>query len=214
MIRLVVIGCLVLLTLCTSHPPLAIDTKNQTQHTIYVVRHGWHAGLVLPKEVIDGGLSILPLYYNGAEYYEVGWGDSGFYQHPDITLTLGAKALFWPTDSVMHVVAVPNSPLDYFANSTVIPMTLSHGQIELMVEFIANSFALDDNNNWRSIGSGLYGQSRFFHANGYYHGLYTCNSWTAEALQVAGVPMNQWLSLTSSSVTLQVKQANQVSENP
>lgn len=208
MMRLVVIGCLILLTLCTSHPPFVTDADNQTEHTIFLVSHGWHAGLVLPKEAMQGGLGMIPLYYNNAEYYEFGWGDSGFYQHPDITISLAAKALFWPSDSVMHVVAVPYRPEDYFANSTVIPITLSQGQIEKMVAFIANSFAVDDNNNWRRIGPGLYGQSRFFHGKGYYHGLYTCNSWTAEALQVAGVAMNQWLSLTSGSVTLQVKQAN------
>ena len=207
--RVVVIGCLILLTLCTSHPPLVIHSDNQDKHTIYVVSHGWHAGLVLPKEVMQDDLSIMPLYFNDVEYYEFGWGDSGFYQHPDITVSLAAKALFWSSDSVMHVVAVPRHPNDYFANSTVIPMKLSQRQIELMVAFIAKSFAVDDNNRWRRIGPGLYGESRFFHANGIYHGLYTCNSWTAEALQVAGVPMNQWLSLTSGSVTLQVKQAIQ-----
>lgn len=212
MTRLIVISTLILLTLCTSHvPPIhllsKVDNENQTKHTIYVVSHGWHAGIVLPKEVIAGGLSDLPLYYSNAEYYEFGWGDSGFYQNPDITISLGAKALFWPTDSVMHVVAVQRHPIDYFAHSTVIELNLNRSQIDLMVEFIASSFAVDDNGLWRRIGRGLYGQSRFFHGKGYYYGLYTCNSWTAEALKVAGVPMNQWFSLTSGSVTLQVKQA-------
>ena len=207
MLRLIVIAIFISLTVCTSNPPLK-TIKGEQSHIIYVVSHGWHAGIVLPKELLVNELKNLPFYYTDGQYFEIGWGDSGFYQNPEVTFALSVKALLWPTDSVMHIVALPRNPIDYFTQAQILELSLTDSQIKSMIAFIANSFATDENNIWRYIGPGLYGQSRFFHGNGTYHGLYTCNSWTAEALAVAGVPMNQWFSLTSESVMLQVEQAN------
>ena len=42
----------------------------------------------------------------------------------------------------------------------------------------------------RRIGAGPYPQSVFYASTGTYNLAHTCNTWTAEALRVAGLPVN------------------------
>lgn len=48
-------------------------------------------------------------------YLEFGWGDKYFYQAENPTVGLGIKAILWSTKSVVHVVALPLRPDEYFS---------------------------------------------------------------------------------------------------
>lgn len=217
MLRKVLIFILILLTLSTTNPPVKLDESDhealQTV-TVYIVGHyvseglNYHAGIVLPRAALDGALDTLPSYFTNQNYFEFGWGDSGFYQTPEVTISLAAEALFWPTDSVMHVVAFNPDPTSFFRHSRMMSVEVSLLQAKLMATKIAASFTRDENQTLRLIGPGRYDESRFFDANGYYHGLYTCNSWTADVLKAGGLPLYHWFNLTSGSIFLQLANIN------
>lgn len=110
------------------------------------------------------------------------------------------QAIFWPTESVMHVVAVPKRAEDYFANSDVKTFCLHEGQYARLVSFIENSFKKDKNGNIIPLKNGIYGNSQFYKGEGDYYLMNTCNKWTAKGLSSAGMTISTTFKLTAGSV--------------
>lgn len=174
-------------------------------HDIHVVSHGWHTGVVLARDDLGDALAFVRDELGEAPWYEFGWGDKGFYQAREITSGLAVRAVFWPTDSVMHVVAVPLPPDRYFVASEAIRVPLSAAGAAGVAGAIAASFAPPEGGAAPSpTKRGLYGHSLFFDGEGSYHLLRTCNTWTARTLTAGDVPIRAFLTLTAGSVMGQV----------
>jgi uncharacterized protein (TIGR02117 family) len=163
--------------------------QNEPVKIIYLVSHGWHAGIVLrrsdtPKDIWPSG----PGFPRG-EFLQVGWGDSEYYQIPDPPFAVSLKAALLPTSSVLHIVGFNGPVAGYFVNSEVIRIELSEPGFEKLYRFIATSFARDEAGHMRPLGEGLYGDSRFYQSREVYHLLNTSNVWNARALREAGCPV-------------------------
>lgn len=137
--------------------------------TIYLVSHGWHAGIVLQRTDIPDGVWPAPGDFTDAQYLEVGWGDRDFYQTPDPPIGLILKAALLPTASVLHVVGFSGSVPAYFRFSEIIRIELSSAGFDHLSRTIAASFARDEAGNATSLGPGLYGDSRFYLSRERYH---------------------------------------------
>lgn len=179
-----------------------------TPKKIYVVSHGWHTGFVVPTKDIQSLVPALQTRFTQAAYLELGWGDQGFYQAEDITLGLTLKAILWPTDSVVHVVAVSDSPERFFNDSQVESLCLAAEDYEKLLSFIANSFAIANDNQVIALQKGIYGDSQFYRAVGDYYLMNTCNTWTAKGLKSAGYDIAANLKLTASSVMRFISEQN------
>lgn len=177
---------------------------------IWVVSHGWHTGLVLPVRALPQDLCPEIAAYTGTPFVEIGWGDEGFYRASKITVLLTLDAIFIPDPSVLHVVAVPVPPHEYFNHSTIVAVELSKEGFTELSRFVCERFAREDNRPASPLGSGIYGTSYFFRANGDYYFPKTCNTWTARALRRAGLPMSWWYSLTASNVIYQLRGSGKV----
>ncbi len=73
---------------------------------LYIVNHGWHAGLILPITSVQEEQLPLVSDFPRARYLEIGWGDAAFYQAREPTLSLALRAIVKPTPSVLHVVGL------------------------------------------------------------------------------------------------------------
>ena len=176
---------------------------------IYVIGNGWHAGLLLPASAINARLPALKQRFPDAKYYEIGWGDVGFYRAKAVTAGLAFEAMFASRGSVMHVVGVPDVK-QFLQGSDSASLCIDDTAYQQMVTQIAASFARNDvgasqGNSTAAVtpidaGPGIYGNSQFYIANGSYGALNTCNRWTASALQAAGISTAPRMSLTASSV--------------
>ena len=155
--------------------------------TIYLVNHGWHAGIVL--RLADIPDSIWPGLgdFANAQYLEVGWGDMDYYQTLDPHMGLIIKAALLPTTSVLHIVGFSGAVPVYFPYSEIIRIELPAAGFEHLVRTIAASFARDEADRAKPFGPGLYGNSRFYLSGERYHLSNTCNVWTARALRSAGL---------------------------
>ncbi len=185
------------------HPP----TRND-QQMLYVVSHGWHTGIILPTAELLPALSFLRQDVADGPYVEIGWGDKGFYQAPEITVKLTLQAMFWPTDSILHVVSVPEAPAEYFSASQVVEVPVSREGMAALQQSVLATFVLNDQGRGIITQPGIYGKSYFYAANGYYYLTNTCNRWTAQMLAAAGLPMAP-LTLTAGGVIRQVRAAQQ-----
>jgi len=188
---------------CTTTPYVVPSHQAFVGHgtnTIYVVNHGWHTGFVIPAKAIQYRLPVLKQRFNDAAYIEFGWGDKGFYQAQEITTRLTLQALFWPSESVIHAVAVSGDVEYYFANSQVDTLYVTDSELSQLLSFIVASFALDNQANMIQLKQGIYGDSQFYQGNGSYYVMNTCNKWTAKGLKSMGMDIAPIFKLTSGSV--------------
>ena len=164
-------------------------SESEPRKTIYLVNHGWHAGIVLRRADIPDNIWPKLGNFPDMEYLEVGWGDKDYYQIPDPHLGFILKAALLPTASVLHIVGFNDHVPAYFPFSEIIRIELSSAGFELLSRTIASSFALDKAGNTTSPSPGRYGNSRFYLSRETYHLFNTCNVWTARALRTAGLPI-------------------------
>lgn len=204
-VRLFIIFLAINSTACA--PPVK-DTMAEdvaVRKTIYLVSHGWHAGIVLQR--VDIANSIWPDLdgFPDTHYLEIGWGDLNFYQTPDPHFGIYLKAVLLPTASVLHVVGFNNALSVNFPHSEIIRIELSTAGFEQLTRTLAASFVRDADGKSTSLGPGLYGNSRFYPSNERYHIFNTCNVWTARALRDAGMPISPSRSISVERLMSQVR---------
>jgi uncharacterized protein (TIGR02117 family) len=179
------------------------------QEEIYIVSHGWHTGFVVPAKRIQNQLPKLRKRFGDIPYIEFGWGDKDFYQAKEITTGLTLNAILWPTESVIHAVAVPKKVDKYFANSIVETLCLSGIEYSSLLRFISESFYKDEHGEIIELKSGIYGNSQFYKGVGNFYFMNTCNNWTAKGLKSAGMDISPTFKLTAGSIMDYVKEYRQ-----
>lgn len=181
-----------------SHSTYAVEPVPANSASVYIINNGWHTGLVLPAVVLKQ-FPELKQRFGDVPYLEMGWGDKGFYQERNVTAGIAVRAMLGMSGSIIHLVAVPYDPRQYFKNSQIKEICLSGMQLERLSQNLAKSFDLSSG-SVSALGKGLYGDSEFYAALGAYHMFNTCNSWTARQLAQLDLPIWPYFKLTASSV--------------
>lgn len=185
------------------------DTEDTIEKEIYVVTHAWHTGFVVPAKEIQTRFPMLKKRFGSTPYLEFGWGDKAFYQAEEITTGITLSAIFWPTESVIHAVAVPEMPNEYFPNNEIEKLCLSDGEYSSLIKFISNSFHKNQDGNILELKSGIYGNSQFYKGVGDFHIFNTCNKWTAKGIKSAGMDISPIIKLTAGSIMNYIREHNQ-----
>lgn len=143
-------GLSLLLYGCTTFPQAVKPTTGgQPSPTeIYIVSHGWHTGIIAPAHDVNTVLPQLKKRFaQETQWYEIGWGDKGFYQSQEITTALTLRAMFWSSGAVMHIVAFSGKPERYFAGSEIKSLLLHTNQRNSLMRYLGRSFARDEEGN-------------------------------------------------------------------
>ncbi|TGU75253.1 DUF2459 domain-containing protein [Geomonas terrae] len=179
------------------------------ERSIYVIAHGWHAGIALSSEDLGDELGFLREHLRPGRYYEFGWGEADFYQADKVTPAIFLKAVFWRNPSVMHVFSMPAAPPEQYRGGEVVELKLSEAGLKHLKDKLRASFQFDAAGRPYPLKGGPRGEDRFFKAEGYYLITHTCNTWTAKVLESGGVPVDTVFTLRSASVMRQVKKASE-----
>ena len=207
----VILLIIIILAGCSAKPYIVSYAEKfggSGQNEVYVVSHGWHTGFVIPANEIQGLIPELEQRFGDTPFVEFGWGDKEFYQAKKTTLGLKIRAIFWPTDSVIHSVAVPLKVEEYFSNSEVVKLCLSEAEFSALIGFISRSFFRDKSGNLLELQKGIYGDSKFYSGVGDFYLMNTCNRWTAKGLKSIGMDISPKLKLTAGSVMNYLTKAN------
>ena len=192
-----VLKCFLLLVFCavglgcagpeskTASPP----RPDEPGKTVYLARHGWHAGIVIRRADIPDGVWPEHRDLPDSVYLEVGWGDRDYYRTPDPHWGITFKAGLLPTASVLHIVGFSSSVPACFPCSEIIEIRLSNPGFVELCHYISASYFKDPAGNSVALGPGLYGNSRFYQSHETYHLFNNCNAWTDRALQTTGCPL-------------------------
>ncbi len=177
----------------------------ETPRIFYVVSHGWHTGVVVKRRNLIAAAPSLARDFVDGQYLEIGWGDARFYQARTVTPDLVLRAALWPTEAVIHVAEVPTNPRSYFSLSEVLEVSVPEAGYERLLRFIAGSLTRTADNEVIKVGPGLYGNSWFYRAEGFFHTFNTCNTWVAEAIESSGFPLINPAPITVNGVLSQLR---------
>ncbi len=187
----ILLPCL-LLAACAAPPPLPPApppelTDGPKTETIYVVETGWHTDIGLQATQLDERLAQLNASFPGVHALVIGFGARPWVLHQQHSIgdLLAASA---PGAGAMLVSPLRDTSDAASPASDVIVLHVSARGLALLTDFIADSFERRSDGALRPIASGgpseiIYGSTRVYSAG------YTCNTWTAQALQTAGLPV-------------------------
>ncbi|WP_187830084.1 DUF2459 domain-containing protein [Siccirubricoccus phaeus] len=146
---------------------------------LQLLRRGWHSDIGLPAETVPPDLAAL---FPGAEWLLFGFGDRDYVLAASPGFGTALAALF-PGPGAILVTGLRLPPAEAFPERDCTPLRLPPGGLRGAAGFVAASVA------GGPIRQGPYPGSLFLPARQRYSGSYTCNTWTAEALAAAGLPV-------------------------
>lgn len=201
-VLVIAVAALAVATAQPGDPALWPPSAGDRAIDVFVVSHGYHAGLALPTARVaevagrqgDAALIAVAQRFAGYPFIEMGWGDAGFYSSvreiSALTPGLALRALFLPGNaSVMHVVGLTDTPRRSFASAEIVRVTVGEEGFSRMMRDLDASFArTGEAAQPEVLGKGLYGPSLFYRANGSFSIFNVCNHWVAKLLSVAGLP--------------------------
>jgi len=168
--------------------PPSLDIARQVpDSTIYVARRGWHIDVGFAAADIQPPLAAVPAGFGEVSYVFFGFGD----RHYLLARTHGGSVLLgalWPGPGMMLATALKDSPAEAFGASNVVPLRLSVSGMQSLQAFVWRS-VVSHNSSVQPLGPGPYAGSAFFAATARYSALHTCNTWVAESLRSAMLPI-------------------------
>jgi uncharacterized protein (TIGR02117 family) len=167
----------------------AVATASARNDIVYVIDGGWHTEIALPRDQIGDGLTALAAAFPAAQYLIFGWGARDFYmaRNPGLGDLLRAAV---PGPAVMLVVPAGIPPTAYLRRANVWAISVSRAGAAGLSQFLWDSVAKNQAGEPIRAGTGPAPQSEFYAATGTYDAADTCNTWTAEALHAAGMPVS------------------------
>ena len=195
---------LLLATRCHLPRQTVRPTPDSTS-AVYVVKHGWHAGIAVRRaDIRNDGWPVLDDFPT-ARYLEVGWGEARYYPGQSRGVWGILRAGAWPTGSVLHVVPVDGTVLDRFPGQTVVRVPVGPAELDALVAFVAESFTIDATGAAPNAAPGYYRNSQFYRSPLTYHVFNNCNHWAAGALEAAGCDVSPRWTFTVGQVMRQAR---------
>ena|ERR1700691_198238 len=188
------LGVLLLLSACGSTrptPPTAISPHADGAAravTIYLARRDWHIDVGFEVTGLTPPLSSLTQQFPGVRYLMFGFGDRHYLKARNPHLPNMIAAL-WPGDGLILVTALSGSPGEAFGDQHVIELSVGEAQARAAQDRIVATLALIEG-GLQSDGPGPYEGSLYLRAASKYSAVHTCNTWVAEVLMAAGLPVH------------------------
>jgi uncharacterized protein (TIGR02117 family) len=206
---------LVLLLACACAAPMAATPLPAAGgKSVTIVNYGWHTSIVMSKQDIAHGALPEVGDFPEADHLEFGWGDWDYYQAPDPGLGLALKAAFWSSRSVLYVAGFKGPIESYFRGSEIAKVVVPDESFQRLVQFVSATFLRPRQTAPAEIPSMGPAQSRFYPATGRFHLFRNCNTWVAEALRSAGLPVRPAFAFTAGNLSYQTKRIATIAADP
>ncbi len=187
---LIVIALVEGLSGCASSPVPPYAGHAPRLASIYVISQGWHTEIGLPARAMTGSLAALKRASPDSQFFVFGWGQRDYYmaQNPGLGDLLKASV---PGPAVILIIPLTRPPPEFFAaDASVFTIRVSQDGLDRLSQFIWRYIEEDSDHVPHRLGNGPYPGSSFYTSSGTYSLANTCNTWTAEALHVSGLPVS------------------------
>ena len=173
---------------CTLAPPAPTGARHAGQElaepptTVYVARRKWHIDIGFAAADL-GPLAPVSAEFPAAKYLFFGFGDRHYLLAKDHH-SPSLLAALWPGPALILVTSIEGLPAQAFGETQVVELSLSTVQAREIESFIRSSMA-----DPAPYAKGPYEGSLYYAARQRYSASHTCNTWAAEALRAADVPV-------------------------
>ena len=194
----------VILSLIPTNPKKVTCTAKK--ETIYLSTNGIHLDIILPQQQVSVALMKALAIPATVPYIAFGWGDKDFYLHTptwqDLTFKTFIKAMFFKSESVMHVTKYNGQRTSWVA------VAVCKQQIDKINQYIAASFQTTSTGEVLEIKDAGYTRiDTFYEAKGSYTCFNTCNNWVNGLLKQANIRTAIW-SPSDHGILYQVRKEN------
>jgi hypothetical protein len=178
----------VVLTAAACRSPAPPDAPNAVDSRIvYVVRRTWHIDIGFTAGDLQSPLAGVRGAFPDAKYLEFGFGDRQYLASRHRGAGTLASAL-WPGPGLILMTALELSPQAAFGAEHVYELRVNVRQMSDIQQFIWRSL-MHDQDSIQPLEPGPYEGSAFYAAVPKYSAVHTCNTWAAEALRAAQLPV-------------------------
>jgi len=174
---------------CAAPAPPADLTAGPRTETIFLIERGWHTDIGLQSAQLGDTLGQLRASFPGVDTLVFGFGERAYLLHPRHDLGDMLAALV-PGPAAVLVTALRDTPATAFPAEDVVVLHVSARGLARLRDFVTGSFVRTTDGALHPIADGPYPGSLFYGSTATYSAVYTCNTWTAEALQTAGLPVH------------------------
>jgi hypothetical protein len=177
-----------MLVACSSMP-VAVPPPGPIAATITVVERGWHTDVCVRNEDAGTWVAGLAEGFDGARYLCFGFGERRYLMTHDHGLFELIAALF-PSRAALLMTVLNAPPAAAFGPENVVELGIGRAGLAGLATYLRDAVQTDASDQPVRLGAGPYAGSIFFGATGTYELEYTCNTWTADALRAAGLPID------------------------
>jgi len=187
--RVLVLALPGLLGACAGALPAPCPTPAHPDGVVWLLDQGWHTEIGMPAEAITGPLAVYRSIFPGVKVLMFGFGKRTF-----ITARVESPSELlmgpFPGPGAIQVVGLNVSPDAAYGHSPVVRLPVSSAQANRLSDYIWKAIGKTHDGQPRLISVGLFPGSLFYAATHGYAPGYTCNTWSAEALQAAGLAVS------------------------
>ena len=180
------------------------EAEQPSCKSVFIVHDSWHAAIVLSKN--DIGPAEIPesADFPGAEFIEFSWGDQDYFPDPHSGFFAAIKAGLWSSGSVIHLVGFSGALEQVYRGAEIIELRLSLDAFNRLRESLSKTFFRTQGSSRAPAAPGLFPNSRFYPATPKFSLLRTCNTWVAEVLEAAAVPISPRTVITAGNLAGQL----------
>jgi len=173
---------------CAAPPPRITAGEGPGLAEVHLIARDWHTDIGLPVDALEPPLATLAAGWPGARYLVFGFGERAYLLSRNRSLADMLMALL-PGPGAMLVTGLSVRPAEAFGAANVVVLTVSRAGLGRLQRFLWDSFEREAGGRVRRLADGPYPGSIFFASAATYSAAYTCNTWTADALAQAGLPV-------------------------
>jgi Protein of unknown function (DUF2459) len=170
---------------------------------IYVIKRKWHVDIGFGAPDVRPPLAALRAEFPGTQFLLFGFGDRHYLLDEDRGLR-GALAALWPGPGVILVTGLATTLQTAFGADNVIEIPVTTAQLRLVQNFVWQSLSGQDS-AVAPLRAGPYEGSLYYSSSQAYSAVHTCNTWAAQALQAAGLPVHSFGVELSGQLWIQAK---------
>ena len=169
------------------------DIESARTSVIYVARRGWHIDIGFSAGDLQPPLQSLTGEFPGVRYLFFGFGDQRYLlaKHQSGPVLLAA---LWPGRALVLATGLKAPPEEAFGPAHVLALKVTLEQLQSAQAYIRRSLRsqISDSadNAVAAYARGPYEGSLYFTATSRYSAFHTCNTWVAEALEAAALPIH------------------------
>jgi uncharacterized protein (TIGR02117 family) len=162
--------------------------RGPVESWVAVADRGWHTDLCIPVADATGALAPVTAGFPGATVLCFGFGARVYYTGRHAGLGEAIAALL-PGRAALLLTVLRASPAAAFGADHVIRLGITRAGAARLTDFIDRSLQRDATGAPLRLRPGPYPGSVFYAATGTYDAFTTCNTWSADGLRAAGLPV-------------------------